>query len=126
MAMHCLKNSSAQGTLKSITENVQGIPSWFSNPVMRAIYSTVPPSSAEFNPLPAPPFPNSGKQKWAPAKGPNTLLFLFKMKNSSSILNMQEVGEGGISSSRLYICFYKICYFRLDHFGGQKKPGSEF
>lgn len=43
---------------------------------------------------------------------------------------MQEVWGRENSSSQLYIyryiyIFYKICYDRLDHFGGQKKSGSE-
>lgn len=42
---------------------------------------------------------------------------------------MQEVGEKKKKSlpvGYIYMFFYKICYYRLDHFGGQKKPGSEF
>lgn len=64
----------------------------------------MPSSSAEFNPLPSPPTPNSGQQKDS-HKRAQYLAFSFKMKNSSNFLNMQEVGEGEISSSQLYICF---------------------
>lgn len=52
----------------------------------------MPSSSAEFNPLPSPlpPQLRTTTKKGLPQKG----LIPFKMKNSSSILNMQEVGGG--------------------------------
>lgn len=102
-------------------ENVQQKPSWFSNPGRRAFTAQMPFSFAKQFSTPLPQQGKTGSHNRA-----EYLTLSFKMKNSSIILNMQNCGKKLISSSRLYIYFYKICYYRLDHFGRQKKPGSEF
>lgn len=112
MAKHCLKNSSGLRNPVPAWKNIKKHYRKCAGNSLLVFYSSNESNLKHRCRLllqnstlypPPPPTVTQDNKKWAPTKGPNTLLFLLKMKNSSNILNMQEAGGKNLFQSAIHI-----------------------